>query len=83
MGLLLPALGSRWKGEGKMGQVCGSPGGFCFNVNTYGNFVSREKQNKRKTKTNSEAAAVGVGGAVPLVSGEELMRKTERNFSPE
>jgi len=42
--------------------------------------VSQAKQNKRKTKTNSEVVAMGVGRVIPLMSGEELM-KTERNFS--
>lgn len=42
--------------------------------------MSQAKQNKRKTKTNSEVVAMGVGKVIPLMSGEELMKK-EKNFS--
>lgn len=42
--------------------------------------VSQAKQNKRKTKTNSEVVAMGVGRVISLMSGEELM-KTEKNIS--
>lgn len=70
--------GGEWA---KTGQLCVSPRVlFCVLIFT-GISVSQAKQNKRETKTNSEVVSAGVEGLVPLMSGEELMKKAEKNFS--
>lgn len=65
----------------KTGQVCVSPRVLFYVLTFMGISVSQAKQTKRETKTNSEAVSVGVDGRVPLMSGEELKKKTERYFS--
>ena len=63
------------------GQVCVSPRVMADVLTCMGISVNEAKQNNRETKTNIEAVSVGVDGLVPLTSGEEPMKKTERNFS--